>query len=186
MTTTSIPKRLTLTAASIPALLGCIAAGITMPAIADTPTSEIVRGSGTNDDPYIAPCDDASADDCAVSSFQTRSLTGLWTNEHVPAYQCPTKHPMLLDKKFSPDGTSLPLGVEVKGLGPIGVSITNPKESTTHFRWFNTPVGGELAVPTTTGTQTQYPNSSATNWNTNTNTYQIILHCTKNQDHAAT
>ena len=59
--------------------------------------------------------------------FAARSLSGLWANEYVPAYQCPPSHPYLYDQRYAPAGTSLPQGVGVLGLGPIGMSITGIK-----------------------------------------------------------
>ena len=53
--------------------------------------------------------------------------------------------------KDAPFGTELPFGVEVQGLGPIGVSIS--AES------------GATGDPNSAGgTLTGYPHSSATNW----------------------
>jgi hypothetical protein len=34
------------------------------------------------------------------------------------------------------------------------------------------------------GTDTGFPNSSATNWETGTNSYQLQLHCTNDTDYA--
>jgi hypothetical protein len=122
-----------------------------------------VSGDGSNGNPYIAECDDGSGVFCSVSSFASRSLSGLWKNEYVPAYECPTSHPWLHNQNFAPGGTALPLGVEVRGLGPIAVSITGVSTTTDSFA---------------NGTATGFPNSSATSWSLGTNAYQVVLHCT--------
>jgi hypothetical protein len=68
-------------------------------------------------------------------------------------------------EEHTPSGTTLPNGVEVKGLGPIGVSITET---------FSSIFGSSLEEGTLTG----FPSSSATNWTTGSASYQVILHCT--------
>lgn len=132
-----------------------------------------VTGNGSNDNPYTAPCDNPQLIDCTVSSFGRRSLTGWWTHEFVPAYKCPADHPYLLGRWYAPFGTFLPQGVEVDGLGPIGVAITGWSSTT--------PPGQDFLV--FTGTTTGYPNSSATSWRTETNYYRVILHCTSDWRH---
>jgi hypothetical protein len=121
-----------------------------------------VSGDGSNGNPYIAECDDPSGVFCSVTSFASRSLSGLWANEYVPAYECPTSHPWLLNRGYAPGGTALPNGVEVQGLGPIGVSITGVSTTTDSYA---------------NGTATGFPNSSATSWRLGTNSYQVVLHC---------
>jgi hemolysin type calcium-binding protein len=133
-----------------------------------------VTGDGTNDDPYIAPCDNEKQIDCVVSSFPARSLTGLWANEYVPAYKCPASHPFLYSQNYAPFGTALPKGVEVAGLGPIGVSITSTL----------TVSGGFLGLSSyAAGTRTGGASSSATSWSLNSNSYQVKLHCTSSEAH---
>ena len=122
-----------------------------------------ITGDGSSDNPYSAACDKEAQTICVVSSFHARSLSQLWDNENVPAYKCPATHPYLYAHDYAPGGTSLPLGVEVSGLGPIGVSITGIKTS------------GGWAIGTLTG----FPNSSATSWSINSNSYQVKLHCSK-------
>ena len=128
-----------------------------------------VTGSGTNENPYTAPCKDPELITCTVDSFDSRTLSGYWANEYVPAYKCPSDHAYLLSAFYAPAGTQLPRGVEVEGLGPIGVSIsaTSPR-----------PTSGSIGLAT--GTLTGYPNSSATNWDTfgAAHSYKVILHCT--------
>ena len=137
------------------------------PAAAKAAQSQPVSGTGTHDDPYIASCDNETDNPCLISAFAARSLSGFWANEFVPAYKCPTSHPYLYDKNYAPAGTALIKGVEVAGLGPIGVSITGffSVDLTTVFR--------------VTGIDTGTFNSSATNWTSGTNSYQVKLHCTK-------
>jgi RTX calcium-binding nonapeptide repeat (4 copies) len=140
---------------------------------AHTAQNKPVTGDGTNDDPFIAACDNEKQDICVVSSFPGRSLSGLWSNEYVPAYKCPASHPYLYAQNYAPFGTSLPKGVEVAGLGPIGVSITGRL----------TVSGGIFGLSShAAGTRTGGANSSATSWSLDTNSYQVKLHCAKNVD----
>jgi hypothetical protein len=130
-----------------------------------------VFGSGTDSDPYVAPCTTVTSYGCDVE-FPPRTLSGLWVSEGVPAYECPGNHPFLFNANYAPFGTVLPVGVEVTGLGPIGVHITNTLQPTV------TPVQGMpgLGVFTERGTSTEF--SSATSWSLGTNSYRMILHCT--------
>ncbi|WP_338176759.1 hypothetical protein [Candidatus Dormiibacter inghamiae] len=138
-----------------------------------------VQGTGTNDDPYVAPCDNPAGQDCTVSSFPARSLTGFWANEYVPAYRCPSDHPYLR-VILSPD-VGVPDGVETrpKEPRPIGVAITGVSSVASQ--------GPQPLVEPrlTTGTLTGFPHSSATNWSTSTNTYQVVLNCTSSTATAA-
>jgi hypothetical protein len=133
------------------------------PSVRRARAAAAVTGNGSNDTPFSAECDDPGDVDCTVSSFAPLSLTGFWANEYVPAYQCPQDHPWLLYHDYAPAGTYLPAGVEVQGLGPVGVSIGGVQFDRDGF-----------AVATKTG----FPNSSATNWTFGTNSYKVILHCT--------
>jgi RTX calcium-binding nonapeptide repeat (4 copies) len=147
---------------------------------ADAPAAhaaQSVTGDGSNDNPYIAECTEPQKVVCTTPLFAARSLSGLWANEYVPAYKCPTSHPYLFDERYAPAGTALPHGVGVLGLGPIGMSITG---------FTSTRVTTSLGVTSayTTGTMTGFPNSSATNWETDTNSYQLQLHCTSDTDYA--
>ncbi len=135
-----------------------------------------VSGSGTNDDPYTAECTDPTAVDCVTPLFAARSLSGLWANEYVPAYKCPSSHPWLYNERYNPQGTVLPPGVGVLGLGPIGMNITGVK--TEQIAAF------DATWEYTYGTLTGGLNSSATNWTLGTNSYQLQLHCTKEPTHA--
>jgi Fibronectin type III domain len=134
-----------------------------------------VKGNGTNDKPYVADCDDAQNVDCTVSSFPPRTVPGL-SSENPPAYKCPDNHPYLLDHNYAPTFTHLVSGVEVMGLGPIGISISGytKTEKTLDGKKYNFY----------TGTTTGFPNSSATNYNTAAKSYKIILHCTSNLSRA--
>jgi len=104
--------------------------------------------------------------DCTVSSFAARKLGAFWSNEYVPAYKCPTDHQYLLDQDYAPFGTTLISGVQVQGLGPVGVSITSESVTTGNYA---------------TGTQKGLGASSATNWNGPGASYKVILHCTSEQ-----
>jgi hypothetical protein len=137
-----------------------------------------IQGDGSNDQPYSAPCGNPGLVDCTITAFPSRHLTGLWANEYVPAYRCPSDHQCLLDKRYVPDGVLVPPGVEIDegvppdgSLWPIGIFIGN-------FSAVNTPNG-----VFTTGTRTGALNSSATNWSTGTAGYRVILHCTSDSSH---
>ena len=135
-----------------------------------------VSGDGSNDNPYTAECVDPQDVDCVTPLFAARSLSGLWANEYVPAYKCPPSHPYLYNQKYNPQGTVLPPGVGVLGLGPIGMNITGVKtEQVAEF---------DATWMYTYGTLTGGLNSSATNWTTGTNSYQLQLHCTSDRTHA--
>ena len=127
-----------------------------------------VTGRGSNGNPYTAGCTDELTIDCDTPLFAARSLSGVWANEYVPAYKCPSLHPYLLDQGYAPAGTTLPNGVGVSGLGPIGVSITGTLR-------VSAPVTN---LPYAAGTRTGGIASSATNWTAGTNSYQVQLHCT--------
>jgi len=139
-----------------------------------------VTGDGGNGNPFTAPCDNPSLVDCTVSSFAPRRLGGFWSNEYVPAYKCPADHPYLQRKSYEPLGTQLGApGIEVQGLGPVGVSLSGPSRTTATAP----PLGVPVFVAT--GTQTGFGLSSATNWDGEGSTYKVILHCTSLVCHAA-
>jgi hypothetical protein len=123
-----------------------------------------VVGEGTASEPYTAGCSAVIVTDCEVTAFPARALNGLWANEYVPAYRCPPRYPYLVNGDWVPSGTIVPPGVEIEGLGPIGVSITVTL--------------GEHGGDRATGTSTGFPDSSATNWTFGTAHYKVILHCT--------
>jgi hypothetical protein len=118
--------------------------------------AQAVSGDGSSANPYVAGCNEPQKVVCATPLFPARSLTGLWANEYVPAYQCPPSHPYLYDASYAPAGTSLPRGVGVLGLGPIGMSITGIKTKRVTV--------DEITSIYLIGTDTGFPNSSATNW----------------------
>jgi hypothetical protein len=140
--------------------------------------SATVTGSGTNADPYTAACDPETQSqvDCTVSSFAPRQLpcpgpgNCLWETEYVPAYTCPQDHPYLLNQNYAPAGTSLINGVQVVGLGPVGVSILTRLTITT--------MSAQRAVGTANN-----EGSTATNWDFVARSYQVILHCTSEIAH---
>jgi hypothetical protein len=133
-----------------------------------------VIGSGTDYDPYTAPCTPVELRVCAVR-FPPRWLTGFWANEYVPAYSCPTRShggseaPWLQNRSFAPFGTNLPNGVQVEETDPwpIGVSIS-------HVSATGSP--GSTTNRIATGTLTE--GSSATNWTFGTASYTVVLYCT--------
>jgi len=130
-----------------------------------------VTGTGTNADPYVEQCTQrGSPDQCAIV-FPARTLSGFWANEYVPSYKCPANRPFLVDRDVNQAfGTKVPRGVQIEGLGPIGVSITRTLPVTV-----DTPT---LKVTGMAGqTATGYPNSSATNWTFGSNSYRVVLHC---------
>jgi hypothetical protein len=132
-----------------------------------------VTGDGSNGNPYTAPCS-TSGVDCTVNSFPARALGGFWSNEYVPAYKCPADHPYLLYRYYAPFGTTLAYGVEVGGLGPVGVSITGISST-------KVPRPGLPPLDMVTGTLTGQGYSSATNWDGDGSAYTVILHCTSDQ-----
>lgn len=84
-----------------------------------------------------------------VSGAHTRRLLG----QRVRASQSrPAFFPYLENENYLPFGTAVPRGVEIRGLAPIGVSITGAE---TH--------GGHGYAH---GTTSKYPFSSATHWET--------------------
>jgi hypothetical protein len=128
-----------------------------------------VTGTGTNADPYVAPCTQNTRV-CTVT-FPARTLSGLWANEFVPSYKCPVDHPFFIHRNVNGSfGTTVPDGVQIEGLGPIGVSITKTLPVSV-----NTPTirASGMAGQTATG----HPNSSATNWTFGSNSYRVVLHC---------
>ena len=136
-------------------------------------SAQPVEGDGSNANPFTAVCDNDSAHpvDCTVSSFPERKLGGFWSNEYVPAYKCPAHNPYLYYADYDPGGTTLAYGVEVQGLGPVGVSITGTQQA--HVQ------GSEYRV---VATMTGLGSSSATNWDGDGSAYRVILHCTSNPD----
>jgi RTX calcium-binding nonapeptide repeat (4 copies) len=136
---------------------------------ASAEASQSVTGSGTNEDPYVSDCADPNAQQCAVTTFDERRLSDMWSHEYVPAYRCNVnKHPYLLNQNYAPGGTTLPKGVEVIGLGPISVSITGIAP------------GSNVGLLYGIGTLTGGLNSSATSWSFSSNTYRVQLHCSHN------
>jgi hypothetical protein len=106
--------------------------------------------------------------DCTVSSFAARTLKGWWANETVPAYQCPSGR-TLSHTDYAPFGTKLPNGVQVRGLGPIGIVI-----------YYTLKVGRGRSQQSV-GTDDYL--AGATNWTTGSNSYRVILHCTAHPSH---
>jgi hypothetical protein len=98
-----------------------------------------ITGDGTTGNPFVAPCSDPWSVDCTVNAFPRRYLKGLWANEYVPAYRCPTDHPYLKNGRYVPDGVLVPQGGEIDQGGapdgspwPIGILLSNA--STTNAR----------------------------------------------------
>jgi hypothetical protein len=136
--------------------------------VAGAAQSTTVTGDGSEENPYSTPAngcyDSSDPNSHVVNCFASRSLSGWLANEHVPAYQCPPDFPYLLNQNYAPFGTTLINGVSANGLGPLGISIT---QALTDFVSF-----------TAVGTATGDANSSVTDWDGGTDTYQIFLHCT--------
>ena len=126
-------------------------------------------GNGSNEDPYIAACDPNAREECKVS-FPSRELHGLWKNEFIPAYKCPSSNPYLVNFSYVPFLTGN--GLEV-GLDSMGISITGFQVQS---------IEGKNYL---TGTKTGFPNSSATSWTFGYAHYQMNLHCTKDLNRAA-
>jgi Ca2+-binding RTX toxin-like protein len=138
--------------------------------------AQLVTGDGSNDKPYVMDCGDLTRVDCAIGPFPRRTLNGFWANEFVPAYKCPPAHPYLFSQDYAPWGTSLPRGVEVRGLktGNVGVSMTGTSTIKVEGRDGRYP----------TGALTGPGQSSATSWTGGEAIYQVILHCTSDLDHS--
>jgi RTX calcium-binding nonapeptide repeat (4 copies) len=135
-----------------------------------------VTGDGSTGSPFIMDCGRTGVVDCDIGPFPRRTLNGFWANEFVPAYKCPTSHPYLLRQDYAPWGTSLPQGVEVRGLrtGKVGVSITGISTVKVEGRDGRYP----------TGSLTGPGQSSATSWTFDEAIYQVIVHCTSDPDHS--
>jgi hypothetical protein len=143
------------------------------------PTPSVITGDGSNDHPFVAPCDDPGNVDCTIAAFPQRTLSGAWANEYVPAYKCPSDHPYLLNHGYAPPFTSWGPGVEVvrEEVSPWGFPIN---VSITGNSYFDEPTPPNMF----SGTLTGFPNSSATNWAWGgTHWYRIVLHCSSNRCH---
>lgn len=152
------------------ALVGVVAPAVASAATSGDHAAAAVTGDGSNNNPYTAPCADPGSADCTVTAFAGRTLRGA-SSESVPAYRCPADHPYLRRENFAPWGTLLAPGVEVSGLGPIGVSISGVSSRTE----------GSSPVQYATGTMTGFFAASATNWSFETESYKVILHCTSSK-----
>ena len=130
-------------------------------------TAATVGGRGTYDDPYVAPCDNPRGVDCTVNAFPEIILRFFWSTTVVPAYRCPAGHPYLIDQNYVSFGTNVPRGVEIAGLGPVGVSITS---------FLSVPINRDERRAT--GTRDGPTNASATNWSDGPAAFRVILHCT--------
>jgi hypothetical protein len=144
------------------------------PPTADAPMAHAaqqqqVTGKGSDDNPFTAACDDETQEDCLVSAFPARSIIGLWQGDTPPAYKCPATHPYLYSRDYGPFGTTLPRGVEVVGVGPIGVYIGGVSV-----------IGSNFATGTQNGLGDLIPSAGATNWAFGTKSYRVQLHCTSN------
>jgi hypothetical protein len=141
-------------------------------------TPSVVTGDGSNDNPFVAPCDDPGNVDCTITAFTARTLNGSWANEYVPAYKCPAGHPYLLNKNYAPSFKTWGSGVEIwfdttPAGTPVDVNITG-------YSYFDEPTPPNLF----SGTLTGFPNSSATNWLWGgSHWYRIVLHCTSDRCH---
>jgi hypothetical protein len=138
-------------------------------------TADGVSGAGTEGSPYEQDCVTYYEDEyCSTPLFPARTLQHLWSNEAVPSYACPNDpwnydtsgDPFYLyASNLAPGGTTIPDGFGVLGLGPIGMSIVDT---------ITTLGSGNQAA----GSGSAPPASSATNWKSTANSYQIQLYCT--------
>jgi hypothetical protein len=143
--------------------------------LVDTTT---LQGSGTNDDPYVKPCDNPSLEDCTVT-FDDRWMPCCWgpgSVETVPAYRCPTDHPYLYAKKYVPWGTSVIDGVEI-------VQTSNPWAINVYIGDASSEHPNNASKGFATGTLSGPFSSGATNWTAFRNAYRVVLHCTSNSSH---
>jgi Ca2+-binding RTX toxin-like protein len=141
-------------------------------------TPSAVTGDGSNDNPFVAPCDDPGNVDCTISAFPARTLSGAWANEYVPAYKCPAGNPYLLNKNYAPPFTTWGSGVEISfDTTPVGTPID---VAITGYSYYDEPTPPNLF----SGTLTGFPNSTATNWLWGgSHWYRITLHCTSDRCH---
>jgi hypothetical protein len=143
-------------------------------------SSSPIFGSGGDGDPFYTFCDFRAVD--CTKSFPARNLRGLWANEHVPSYDCLSRepryeeNPFLLNARYAPAGTTLPRGVEVRGLGSVGVSILDTWEWR-RYGLRETGTRRDTKIEFRPGGYTA-GGSSATNWTTGSASYQVVLHCT--------
>lgn len=134
-----------------------------------------VKGDGSNNNPFYAPCESyLTSHECSIS-FPRRTLVGAWKSEYVPAYRCPVDHPFLINRQyFGPLNGWSYYGVQVledRDEFPIAIAIND---------WFTTrpPYPPGLVYGTMTGPL----KSLATNWIWGSDHwYQIVLHCTDQQ-----
>ena len=131
-----------------------------------------ITGSGTNDDPYTAPCGDKVDGSCQVT-FMEFSLPNFLNFQSIPAYRCPDSDPWLIKKDLSP-GRIVPPGVLVEEIkGVVGTTIVgvSAKEGKTETRGTKT-----YAFDYATGTRTGFPNAAHA-WSNDVK-FRITLYCT--------
>jgi hypothetical protein len=129
-----------------------------------TPTSRIVRQR----DPTSIARRRCSRRELSNTSGQTKRCPPNACPYDAANYNPNNYDPIYLyGLNLAPGGTTIPQGVGVLGLGPIGMSITATIPETLDT--------SELAGGTFNGGGF----SSATNWETKANSYQIQLYCTQ-------
>lgn len=108
-----------------------------------------------------AACNLGTVGECTVRAT-TRTVKGLWTNDIVPRTSCGPLM-VLVNQNYAPFGTFLLPGIEVEGLGPVAVNISEPLRD---------PDLGNRVVGNDYG--------HATSWSTAEKgaEYTVILHCT--------
>lgn len=132
---------------------------------AATAHAAAVTGSGTNDNPYVATgCSRLDAGGICQFVFPSKTLTGFWANEYVPAYKCNNTYPYLYGHAYGV--RPVPHGVAIGETVGSDVGVTINGISTT---------GPDLYAA---GTLTGFPHSSATNWSFDPSTYWVELFCT--------
>jgi len=156
-----------------------------IPGLRGAKAAQAVSGDGSMGNPFATDCvptPPTQFANCVEVSFASRTLTGLWANEYVPSYACPDDasdmgdaHTFLYNQNFAPGGTTVPNGVYVYGLGPIGVSITETAAGANSQWGEREPDLEDQAGQTVTG----FPASSATNWTSGKNSYRLQLACTQ-------
>ena len=163
----------------------CGAVDTSAPPSSSIPTSTVqgfaaaapaqVTGSGTNENPFVAPCTTVGGRPtvCNVEGFPAQTTGGFWWSDTIPAYRCPESYPYLYRHKYTPAFTVIPIGVEIRQVQwpwPVGINISSESSKEAPG------VRGDRTR--FTGTRTGNGVSSATNWSDNPTWYQVVLHCT--------
>ncbi len=133
----------------------------------------LITGTGTEADPYVAPCDNPVVQVCTVSTLEARGLRAQ-AEDSIPAYRCPADHPWFQNRSYAPStGPILILGpgVEVQEDHgppyPIDFRIVR-------FSVANDGTGENVITGLKSKNQAINGDSFHSHW------YKLILHCASN------